>query len=254
MKAFMIRSRSLASVAGIAAMAAVLLLVAGTSDAARGARVGGGARAGGYAYRGGAVRGGAPMASRAGGYAYRGGVTSRPYGQSPTYRSWSSGHYAGGGGYYGGGYYRHGGWHGAGYPYYPPYGYYAPHAYISFGFGVPYYAPVYGYPVYYPAPDVTTTDATGPPADAQAPDSQTPAPSVETPALVDSTTSFDVTNDPPPGCYYYDRFCKRRFANLDDYTDHLQGQSHPATIEIMEKDGTGMLELEFVGGVWRVRH
>ena len=227
MKSFVIRSRSLAPMAGIALMMAVLVLATGTSDAARVVR-GGGARPGGYAYRGGA----------------------RVYGQSPTYRSWSSGHYYGGG-------YPYGGWHG-GYHYYPPYGYYAPHSYVSFGFGfgVPYYAPVYGYPVDYPAPYVVAPDTTAPPADVQTPDSGAPAPSIETPepALVDPTTSFDVTNDPPPGCYYYDRFCKRKFANLDDYTDHLQKQSHPATIEIMEKDGTGMLSLEFVGGVWRVRH
>ena len=234
MKVSVTRSHLRLTMAGIAMMTAVLVLVTGTSDAARGAR-GGGARAGGYAYRG-AVHGGAVAGTRA--YAY---------GQSPTYRSWSSGHYYGGGNPYGG-------WHG--YHYHAPYGYYAPHAYVGFGIGVPYYAPVYGYPVYYPVPVATPPDATVPPGDQPTPESGTPSASVETPepALVDSTTSFDVTNDPPPGCYYYDRFCKRKFANLDDYTDHLQGQSHPATIEIMEKDGTGMLTLEFVGGVWKVRH
>jgi hypothetical protein len=217
MKAFFTRSRSAVMVTGIAMMAVVPALVTGTSEAARVAR---------------------------GGYAYRGAVHGGIYGQSPTYRSWSSGHYYGG--------YPYGG-----YRYYPRYGYY-PHSYVSFGFGfgVPYYGyPVYGYPVYYPAPVVATPYATAPPADGQTPDSGSPSASVEPqPALVDSTTSFDVTNDPPPGCYYYDRFCKRKFKNLDDYTDHVQGQSHPAVIEVMQKDGTGMLELEFVGGVWKVRH
>jgi hypothetical protein len=214
-------------------MTAALVFATGTSDAARAGR-GGYARAGGYAYRG-AVRGGVVAGPRV--YAH---------GQSPTYRSWSSGHYYGGG-------YPVGGWHY--HPYYPAYGYY-PHAYVSLGFGAPWYAPypVY-YPVYYPGPDGTVPNTTAPQTDGQTPDQGAPGASVAPePALVDSTTSFDVTNDPPPGTYYYDRFCKRKFKNLDDCTDHLQGQSHPATIEIMEKDGTGMLSLEFVGGVWRVRH
>ena len=47
--------------------------------------------------------------------------------------------------------------------------------------------------------------------------------------------SIDVTNDPPAGCYYYDRFCDRQFSNLDDYTEHVESQDHPKTIEIIRK-------------------
>ena len=74
--------------------------------------------------------------------------------------------------------------------------------------------------------------------------------------LIDPSTTFDVTNYPPTGCYYYDRFCDQRFVTLDDYTDHLQGQNHPATIEIIRDDDGGDLlhKLEFADGVWRVQN
>ncbi len=63
-----------------------------------------------------------------------------------------------------------------------------------------------------------------------------------------------MTNDPPAGCYYYDPFCDKRFANLDDYTEHVDSQDHAKTIEIVEKDsGERLRTLEFVGGYWVVQ-
>ena len=62
---------------------------------------------------------------------------------------------------------------------------------------------------------------------------------------------IDVENEPPAGCYYYDPFCEQRFSTLDEYTDHIDGQDHPKTIEIV-RQGTGdrVRTLEFVGGYW----
>src|SRR4029078_6050845 len=100
-----------------------------------------------------------------------------------------------------------------------------PRTYISFGFGVPYYPrPVYHYYEPYPV-------------------------------VVESRTEIDVTNDPPAGCYYYDRFCDREFSNLDDYTDHLDQTDHAKTVEIVQRNsGDAIRTLEFVGGYWSVRH
>jgi hypothetical protein len=86
-----------------------------------------------------------------------------------------------------------------------------------------------------------------------------PGPSVEMPdqpprVETRSGIRVDVANDPPAGCRYYDRFCDRQFSNLDDYTEHVNGQDHSKTIEILRKDsGERLRTLEFVGGSWRVQ-
>jgi hypothetical protein len=72
----------------------------------------------------------------------------------------------------------------------------------------------------------------------------------------ESETSIDVENEPPAGCYYYDRHCGREFANLDEYTDHIdaEGEDHPNTIQVVRKDSDRTIRtLEFVGGYWSVR-
>ena len=80
------------------------------------------------------------------------------------------------------------------------------------------------------------------------------APSLPPPVETESGTQVDVTNNPPAGCYYYDRFCDRQFSNLDDYTGHVESQDHPKTIEIIRKDsGDRLRTLEFVGGYWNVQ-
>ena len=62
---------------------------------------------------------------------------------------------------------------------------------------------------------------------------------------------FDVTNEPPPGCYYHDRFCDRDFSNLDDYTEHVLDERHSQTIDIIERrTGDRLRTLEFVNGEW----
>jgi len=65
---------------------------------------------------------------------------------------------------------------------------------------------------------------------------------------------FDVTNEPPTGSYFFDRFCNRRFDNLDDYTDHLHDKHHTQTIEIIDRDSHRTIRtLEFVDGLWQVQ-
>ena len=144
------------------------------------------------------------------------------------YMTWRSGtHYGGGSGYrYGGGYRYH---------YYPSYRYRYhsyPRSYVSFGFGfgTPYYY-CRPYPVYVHRRTVYVE----------------PSPTYAEPEI-------DVTNLPPAGCYYYDRFCDETFSSLDDYTDHIQEKDHDQTIEVVDKrSGNSVRTLEFVGGYWRVR-
>ena len=166
--------------------------------------------------------------------------------------------YAGQGGrYYGGGAPCYGG---ARYYGYDGYRFVRPRRVISFGIGlgVPYYSPpIYRYYVephpveVEPGPSVVAPDQ--PPVETEpGPSMNTPdePPSLET----ESGSQVDVTNNPPAGCYYYDRFCDRKFSNLDDYTEHVERQSHPKTIEIIRKDsGDRLRTLEFVGGYWRVQ-
>jgi hypothetical protein len=108
--------------------------------------------------------------------------------------------------------------------------------------GVPYYRPpAYRYYVEpYPVETESGTSIVTP--------SQLP------PVETESSTQVDVTNEPPAGCYYYDRFCDRQFSNLDDYTEHVESQDHPKTIEIIQNDsGDTLRTLEFVGGYWSVQ-
>jgi hypothetical protein len=62
----------------------------------------------------------------------------------------------------------------------------------------------------------------------------------------------DVTNEPPAGTYYHDRFCDRNFSTLDDYTEHLQDTHHSQNIDIIERSsGKRVRTLEFVDGLWQ---
>jgi len=64
----------------------------------------------------------------------------------------------------------------------------------------------------------------------------------------------DVTNEPPGGTYYRDRFCNQNFSTLDDYTEHLQSKHHSQTIDIIERDsGQRVRTLEFVDGLWQAQ-
>jgi hypothetical protein len=236
----------------VALLAAMLVLAAGTSQAdpgdgrgyGRGGRMHGGAgerghdRGGDRTRRGGGDRDYGRADGGHGGRSYGGGGQSyggggRSYGGgSQSYGGGGRSYGGGGHSYYGGGqtyggYYRGGVRYYDGGRYYGSYGYrYArPRTIVRFGIGLglPYYCPpayrYYAHP--YPV-------------------------SVE--------SGIDVTNEPPAGCYYYDRFCDRQFANLDEYTDHLDDQDHPQTIEIVREDsGDAIRTLEFVGGYWSVK-
>ncbi len=234
----------------VALFAAMLIVAAGTSQAApeggRGSGRGGRTHSGGGnpGYNGGGGRGygggggrtygggGGHTYGGGGGHTYGGGGGGHTYGGGGgrTYGGGGGHYYGGGGRYYGGVRYYRGG---AGY--YGPYGYrYSrPRTFVSFGIGLglPYYCPpAYRYVV-------------------------EPYPVVEHyPVDVESGRPIDVTNEPPAGCYYYDRFCDRQFSNLDDYTDHIESQNHENTIEIVQRDsGDRLRTLEFVDGLWRVK-
>ena len=118
--------------------------------------------------------------------------------------------------YGGGSYYRSGG-----------YGYIRPRTFVSLGIGL---GPSYHHPTAYRYDEEPS------------------------PVESESESSIDVTNEPPAGCYYYDRFCDRQFSNLDEYTDHLENQDHAKSIEIVQKDsGDELRTLEFVDGYWSVQ-
>jgi hypothetical protein len=227
-----IRTRGAASAAlRVVLLAAAVMLTAGTSQADRndGRESGQGERT----YSGGGRTHAGDGRSHGGGTRYRSGGSS--YGGGAEYRSGGSS-YDGGVGYRSGGsscdggvrYRSGGGYYGGGRHYSGGYGYrsYRPRTFISFGFGIPYHPrPVYHY---YADPY---------------------------PVAVESHTTIDVTNEPPAGCYYYDRSCDREFSNLDDYTDHLDQQDHEKTIEIIQRNsGDAIRTLEFVGGYWSVEH
>jgi hypothetical protein len=155
-----------------------------------------------------------------GGYVDRGG---RAYGGGSRYRG-SAPYYGSRGSYYGGPPY-HSGYVRYGRPY--RYGCGRPHSYVSFGIGlgVPYYCPPAYH--YYVAPH---------------------------PVIEEPSDLIDVENLPPAGCYYYDPFCDRQFADLDTYTDHIDRETHGKTIEIIDRDsGDRLRTLEFVDGYWSVR-
>ena len=105
---------------------------------------------------------------------------------------------------------------------------YRPRTFVRFGFGV-------GFPRYY--------HYYQPPAVVYERDVE---PEHVAPAPMDDD-DFDVTNLPPLGCYYYDRYCDQRFATLDDYTEHLEHRHHAGTIAIIDrKSGDRLRTLEFV--------
>jgi hypothetical protein len=176
--------------------------------------------------------------------------------------------YEGGARYYGGA--RH----------YGSYGYRSvpPRSIVSFGIGlgVPYYSPpayrydAEPYPIEaergpsmnlpdQPPPVELEPDPSATTPDEPSPVEREPGPSMNAPDHLrpietDSGTQADVTNDPPAGCTYYDRFCDRQFSNLDEYTEHVESQNHPKTIEIVRGDSGGRLRvLEFRGGYWNVQ-
>ena len=198
----------------VVVVAAMLVLASATVQAAP--HGGRGSGAGAHMQGGGGDRVYRDGGGRAYGGAYRGGEPGRAYR--------GGGGYAGRGGaivYGGGHYYRGGGRH------WGSYGYARPRSYVSFGlgWGVPYYyPPAYAY---YVEPH---------------------------PAIVESGAPVDVSNEPPAGCYYYDRFCDRQFATLDEYTDHVEHQDHARTIEVVQRSsGDRLRTLEFVGGYWEVK-
>ena len=161
--------------------------------------------------------------------------------------------------HYGGGY---GGYRGYGF-YRAPVRYYrAPRSYFSFGlsFGCPrYYAPpvyVYSPPPVYVAPrrvyrEPVDDDRVYEREDHRDSDRQ----DRDYDRQDDSSRRWDdvdVTNEPPAGTYYHDRFCNRNFSTLDDYTDHLESKHHSQTIDIIERDsGQRVRTLEFVNGLWQ---
>ena len=224
----------------VALLASMLMLVAGTSQADQrgGHSSGNTARSyggSGHVYGGGGThaQGGSGRAYAGGGHAYSGGGGRAYSGGSPAYSGGSGRVYAGGGRAYAGGgrtyggagYYRGGlRYHGGG-----GYRYVHPRSYVGFGIG--YGSPYYYYPpayAYYAEP---------------------------CPVAVEAGAQIDVTNEPPAGCYYYDRFCDRRFSSLDEYTEHIENQDHPNTIEVVEKGSNDALRtLEFVRGYWQVRN
>ena len=252
-------------------LAGILMLAAESSQAAR--------HGGRGSERGGRTFTGDSRAYRGGGRAYGGG--SRDYGGRG--RTYGRGDRAYGGGgrarapgvpaYIGSGrthagdggrYCERGARYYGGARHYGAYGYRSvqPRSVISFGigFGVPYYSPpAYRYDVE-PYPVATESGTSMIVTPSQPPPVETePGPSMNTPSQpppveTESRTQVDVTNDPPAGCYYYDRFCDRQFSNLDGYTEHVESQDHPKTIEIIRKDsGDRLRTLEFVGGYWSVQ-
>jgi hypothetical protein len=226
----------------VALFAAMLILAAGTSQADG---------SGGH----GSDRGG-----RRSGRTWHGGErTHRDGGGRGDSRGWRDGgsrrgdgrSYGGGGGRsYGGGRSHGGGWSyggdgrargdvgsrhywGGGHGGFRGYRYVYPRTYIGLGIG--YATPYYDY---VPQPYAQ------------------PYPQYVEPNSVDSSPGggIDVTNDPPAGCYYYDPFCDQQFANLDDYTEHVESHDHAKTIDIIERDsGERLRTLEFVDGYWSVQ-
>ena len=67
-------------------------------------------------------------------------------------------------------------------------------------------------------------------------------------------SDIDVENLPPAGCYYYDTYCRETFANLDEYTEHLDSHHHSQTISILREDSKEQVRvLEFVDGYWQAQ-
>ena len=122
--------------------------------------------------------------------------------------------------------------------------YYRPRLYLGLGLGRPYYAPrvlVRDRYIIRDDDDVTRRES-APRRDDD----------IERGRSTPSEEDFDVTNEPPPGTWYHDRFCDREFRNLDDYTEHLQQRRHTQTIDIIDKrTGDRLHTLEFVNGEWQ---
>lgn len=138
-------------------------------------------------------------------------------------------HYGNGGRRYGGGdhYYGGGRRYYDGNRYRAPYRvrYARPHRVIRVGLGLPYYCPP-SYRGYV----------------------------VRRPVVREYVPSIEVENYPPAGCYYYDPYCQREFANLDDCTEHLDGADHSNLVEVVdETTGEVVRTLEFVDGYWGLR-
>ena len=267
-------------------LAGILMLAAESSQAARyggrGSPRGGrtlagdsrGYRGDGRAYGGSLDIGGRGRNCDLGDRAYAGGRRAHAPGV-PAYISGGRAYVCPGGRYYERGSRYHGSAR-----YYGPYGYGSmqPRRVIRFGLGssVPYQSPpayryhVERYPVeaelgpsmitpsppppveMEPGPSVSTPDQS-PPVETE-PGPSASAPDQSSPVETESGTQFDVTNDPPAGCHYYDRFCGRRFSNLDVYTVHVESQDHPKTLEILRNGSADRLRtLEFVGGYWSVQ-
>ncbi len=65
--------------------------------------------------------------------------------------------------------------------------------------------------------------------------------------------SISISNVPPGGYYYYDPYCRERFATLDLYLDHLYGFGHPRIIEaIATQGGSPAYACRYDGGRWRI--
>ncbi len=163
----------------------------------------------------------------------------------------AAGHFAGGmhagrGGYVGYGFAHRGYWGPRTYGHFGHYHYYRPHAYFGFGltFGDPWW--------YYPPPAYVVEPA--PVVVDPSPTYVDPAPPFPQRGRVDvrEEEDFDVTNQPPAGCHYYDPYCGRRFDDLDDYTEHLDSHHHARTLSIVDDEtGRTVHRIEFVNGEWQ---
>jgi hypothetical protein len=219
-----VNGRRVASLAfGLTLLAATLLLAPASSHAYGGGR---GFYGGGHGYRG-----GAPVYVNHGGFAGRG--------------------WYGGRGFYGGArYYRAPRYYYGGPTYYP-------RSYVSFGFGLgsapgPYYYPPYPYHDYgQDHPSVVYKERV-----VYRDKERETEPESYKEKERDAEPEVDVENEPPAGCFYYDRTCDREFKNLDDYTDHLyeiDDTDHPSEIEIVNRDSDKTIRtLEYVD-YWTVK-
>jgi hypothetical protein len=226
----------------LALLALMLVTSVGTGAAqSRGQWRGGGGdggRRGGPAYSGGA------RGFTGGGQAYSGGGSRSGYSRG----GYGGGYRGGYGGGYGGARYRGGFGYRGGYGYH----YRRPRAFIGFSFGAPSYYDPYYYDPYYHARYAHPYDEESDPVIVESHTTVVePAPAGR--ADVGESAEIDVTNEPPAGCYYYDRTCDRRFATLDDYTNHLDKQDHEQTVEIIRSsDGKLVRKLVFSGEEWSV--
>jgi len=131
---------------------------------------------------------------------------------------------------------------GFGYPYHVPYGAYCP--YVNGDYDS-YPRVVERTVVVHDRSDVE--DEPGPSDSEQS--SVEPAPGAQGEAQV------QVGNYPPDGCYYFDSYCGREFADLDDYTAHLEANDHGRTIEVIERATKEHVRtLVYNGDYWSVQN